>query len=61
MTKKRKEELRQLLSDAMEYLEIQPRYTHPPLPPIDINKYKWYLQESWTSYSPNTEWLMGQF
>ena len=61
MNEERKQELTQLLHEAMEYLEIQPRYTHPPLPPVDIDKYKWYLQESWTSYSPNTEWLMGQF
>ena len=61
MNEERKQKLTQSMHEAMAYLEIQPRYTHPPLPPIDINKYKWYLQESWTSYSPNTEWLMGQF
>ena len=61
MNEERKQGLTQLLHEAMEYLEIQPRYTHPPLPPVDIDKYKWYLQKSWTSYSPNTEWLMGQF
>ena len=61
MNQERKQELTQLLHEAIECLEIKPRFTHPPLPPVDIDKYKWYLQESWTSYSPNTEWLVNQF
>ena len=61
MNEKIKEELTQLLHEAMEDLEIRPRYTHPPLSPIDIDQYKWSLQESWTSYSPNIDWLVSQF
>ena len=61
MNQERKQKLTQLLHEAIECLEIQPRFTHPPLSPININQYKWSLQKSWTSYSPNTEWLMGQF
>ena len=61
MNEERKQELTQLMHEAMECLEIQPRFTHPPLSPIDIDQYKWSLQESWTSYSPNTEWLVRQF
>ena len=52
MTEERKEELRQLLEEAMVDLEIIPRYTHPPLSSVDLDQYKWYLQESWMSFSP---------
>ena len=58
MTEERKEELRQLLSEAIENLEIESRFTYPPMPSIDINKYKWHLRESWTSYSPNSAWFV---
>ena len=61
MNEERKQELTQLLHEAMEYLEIQPRYTHPPLRSIDTDQYKWYLQESWTSYSPDSERLVNHF
>ena len=61
MNEKRKQKLIQLLNEAIEDLEILPRYTDPPLTPVSIDRYKRYLQESWTSYSPNMEWLMGQF
>ncbi len=61
MIEEKKEELRQLLEEATADLEIQPRFTHPPLPSIDMHKYKWYLQEAWTSYSPNCAWFLRQF
>lgn len=61
MTEERKQELRQLLQEAMENLEIVSRFTHPPMPSIDIDKYKWHLRESWTSYSPNSAWFVNQF
>ena len=61
MNQERKQKLTQLLNEAMEDLEILPRYTNPPLTPVSINRYKGYLQESWTSYSPDTEWLVRQF
>ena len=61
MNEERKQELTQLLHEAMEYLEIQPRYTHPPLRSIDTDQYKWYLQKSWTSYSPNSERFVNHF
>ena len=61
MNEERKQELTQLLHEAMEYLEIQPRYTHPPLRSIDTDQYKWYLQKSWTSYSPDSERLVNHF
>ncbi len=61
MIEEKKEELRQLLEEAIVDLEIQPRFTRPPLPSIDIHKYKWYLQKVWTSYSPNCAWFLSQF
>ena len=61
MNQKRKQKLTQLLNEAIENLEILPRFTDPPLTPININRYKRYLQESWTSYSPDTERLVRQF
>lgn len=61
MNEERKQELTQLLNEAIEDLEILPRYTDPPLTPVDVGRYKGYLQESWTSYSPDTERLVRQF
>ena len=61
MNEERKQELTQLLNEAIEDLEILPRYTDPPLTPVGIDRYKGYLQESWTSYSPDTERLVRQF
>ena len=61
MNEERKQELTQLLNEAIEDLEILPRYTDPPLTPVSIDRYKRYLQESWTSYSPDTERLVRQF
>ena len=61
MNEEKKQELTQLLNEAIEDLEILPRYTDPPLTPVDIGRYKRYLQESWTSYSPDTERLVRQF
>ena len=61
MTEQRKEELRQLLNEAMENLEIVSRFTYPPMPSIDIDKYKWHLRKSWTSYSPNSAWFVNHY
>ena len=49
-----KEELRQLLEDAMDNLQIQPRRKNRhQLPSIDVDKYRKHLQQSWVSDSPN--------
>ena len=61
MNEDKKQELTQLLNEAIENLEILPRYTDPPLTPVDIGRYKRYLQESWTSYSPDTGRFVRQF
>lgn len=61
MNQERKQKLTQLLDEAIEDLEILPRYTDPPLTPVGIDRYKRYLQKSWTSYSPNAERLVRQF
>ena len=47
MTEEKKQELNQLLNEAVENLEI--RYGHEPIPfPVDV--YRNYLQERWASY-----------
>lgn len=47
MTEEKKQELKQLLNEAVENLEI--RYGHEPIPlPVDV--YRNYLQERWASY-----------
>ena len=61
MNEKRKQELTQLLNEAIENLEILPRFTNPPLTPVSMDRYKGYLEKSWTSYSPDTERLVRQF
>ena len=61
MNQERKQKLTQLLNEAIEGLQILPRYTDPPLAPIDIRRYKGYLQRSWTSYSPNADQRVRQF
>ena len=61
MNQERKQKLTQLLNEAIEGLQILPRYTDPPLTPVDIRRYKGYLQKSWTSYSPSANRLVGQF
>ena len=42
MNEERKQELIQLLNEAIEDLEILPRYTNPPLTPVGIDRYKGY-------------------
>lgn len=58
MTEERKQELKQLLEEAVENLEIASRFTYPPMPSVDIDKYNWHLRKSWTSYSPNSAWFV---
>ena len=48
MTEERKQELSQLLEEAMENLEIRYGYGGPAPLPVDV--YKRYLQERWTCY-----------
>ena len=56
MTEKRKQELRQLLKEAMENLEIVSRFTYPPILLILININGTYGNP--TSYSPNSAWFV---
>ena len=50
MTNEKKQELRQLLTEAMENLEIRPRSVNESRSiPVDV--YRKHLQERWTSYS----------
>ena len=52
MTEERKQKLRQLLEEAMDNMEVRissgDKYQ---LPSMDVDKYKWHLRQSWTSYS----------
>lgn len=60
MTEERKEELKQLLEEAMENLEIRPYGGFDGLS-ITLNQYKRHLQQSWTSYSKNSLWIVEHF
>ena len=52
MTEKRKQELKQLLCEAMENLEIRPRPSNSSQsPPVDVHNYRRQLQQRWTFYS----------
>lgn len=54
MTEERKQELRELLSEAMKGLEIRPRSTEKvQLPSIDVQGYKTLLEQDWISKSLN--------
>ena len=49
MTEERKQELRQLLTEAMASLEVRRSGTEPSLLPMEV--YRIHLQRYWTSYS----------
>ena len=52
MTEERKQELKQLLCEAMENLEIRPRSPNSSqLPSVDVHNYRRQLQQRWTFYS----------
>ena len=55
MTEERKQELKQLLGEAMESVKILPhsenRHSLPTSSWLSINAYREYLQQRWTSYS----------
>ncbi|MDE0089684.1 MAG: hypothetical protein OXU23_28470, partial [Candidatus Poribacteria bacterium] len=55
MTEERKEELRQLLNEAMENLEIRldPANRHQLPPIINVNEYRSILQQYWIFHSIN--------
>ena len=59
MTEERKQELRQLLTDAMTSLEIRRSGTESSLIPVDI--YRERLRQRWTSRSDDSLILMGKF
>ncbi len=60
MTEERKEELKQLLEEALENLEIRP-YSGFEGISIFLNAYKRHLQQVWTSYSQNSLWIVTHF
>ena len=64
MTEESKQELRQLLKEATapKNLKIRPRSgNRSQLPSVDVNKYRTYLREHWTSYSEGSLWILRNF
>ena len=62
MTEERKQKLRQLLEEAMDNMEVRissgDKYQ---LPSMDVDKYKWHLRQSWTSYSERSLWIVSHY
>lgn len=63
MTEERKQELTQLLHQAMAHLEIRldsaSRHQLPPI--INVNEYRSFLQQSWASLSLNSSLIMRSY
>ena len=60
MNEKRKQELQQLLQEALENLEIRPYGGFEGLS-ITPDQYKRHLQRVWSSYSENSLWIVQHF
>ena len=60
MTDERKQELTQLLQEAMENLEIRPYGGFQGLSITPV-QYKWHLQQAWSSYSKSSLWIVQHF
>ena len=60
MTDERKQELTELLQEAMENLEIRPYGGFQGLSITPV-QYKWHLQQAWSSYSKNSLWIVQHF
>ena len=56
MIEERKQEMRQLLEEAMEGLMIQSRLRSTASPSVDVDTYRQYLQLLWTFYPPYSLW-----
>ena len=62
MTEERKEELRQLLQEAIENLEIRCRpEVRDQFRSIDVDEYRSYLQEHWATYSNSRDAALVDF
>ena len=62
MTEERKRELRQLVKEAIENLEIQCRpEVRYQFRPIDVDEYRSYLQEHWTTHSNSRDAALVEF
>ena len=61
MTEKRKQELRQLLNQAIESLEIRRSKAGVLLPSIDVRKYKELLLHRWSSHSEDSPLVWANF
>ena len=58
MTEERKQELRQLLEDAMDNLQIRSQFDGVSIAP---DQYKQHLRRAWTSYVQNSVWIVKHF
>lgn len=62
MTEEKREELKQLLQEAMENLEIRQRSANSsPLSPIDIHGYREHLRQYWKSCSDASLWVVRSY
>ena len=62
MTKKRKEELRQLLEEAIENLKIRHNLLGwLGLPSLELGEYRGHLNRAWTSHSEESSWIVDHY
>ena len=61
MTEGKKQELRQLLVEAIANLEIQHSKRGVSLPPVDVNFYRKLLRNRWVSQSANSPLVWESF
>ena len=62
MTDERKQELRQLLNEAMENLKIQHNLLGWfGLPSLELDRYRGHLNQTWTSYSEESSWIVDHY
>ena len=62
MTEEKKDELKQLLNEAIENLEVRCRpEVRGQFPSIDVNEYRNYLQEHWTTHSNSQDAALVDF
>ncbi len=58
--RRKKDELKQLLEEAIENLVLRPYGGFNGLS-ITPDQYKWHLQQAWTSYSEHSLWIVQHF
>ena len=62
MTEEREKKLRLLLNEAMENLKIQHNLLGWfGLPSLELDKYRGHLNQTWTSYSEESSWIVDHY